>query len=425
MSSYLFKKGHIIDPATGLDTVKDVLVVDGVIAAIRDAIDEEHAEVFDLDGMVLAPGFCDMHVHFREPGQEYKESLQTGALSAAAGGFTAVACMPNTVPTIDNAETALYIRTKTEHFPVEVLPIGAITKGREGKELAPMAELRAAGAVAFSDDGTCVNNTKLLRIALEYAGMFDLPVIQHAEDPYLFAGGVMHEGFVSTSIGLPGIPRLAEDVIVARDIAVAEYVDGVYHVAHVSSAGAVQAVRSAKERGLKVTCEVTPHHFTLTDEHVRGYNTNTKMNPPLRTRDDVIAMKEALRDGVIDAIATDHAPHAIFEKEVEYAHAPFGIVGLETAIGLSMTELVHTGYLTVFELIEKMSTNPRRILRLPDIRIEEGVPANFTFFHPEQEWTVDAAQFKSRSKNTPFHGMVLRGRPRGIFNRQQLVWIAE
>ncbi|MBL0175700.1 MAG: dihydroorotase [Ignavibacteria bacterium] len=423
MSTYLFKNGHLLDPVTGTDGVRDILVVDGTISEVRESIAAANAEVIDLAGAVVAPGFCDMHVHFREPGQEHKESLASGALAAAAGGFTAVACMPNTKPAIDTAETAMSIRQKSAHFPVDVHPIGAVTKGREGKELAPMAELHAAGAVAFSDDGSCVHDTKLLRIALEYASMFDVPLIQHAEDPFLFAGGAMNEGYMSTVLGLPGIPRLAEDVIVSRDIAVAEYVDGNYHVAHVSTYGAVQAVRAAKEKGLKVTCEVTPHHFSLNDEHVRGYDTNTKMNPPLRTRDDVVAMKEALRDGVIDAIATDHAPHAIFEKEVEYVYAPFGIVGLETAIGIAVTELVETGYLTLWELVEKMSTNPRRILRLPEIRVEPGAQANLTFFHPTREWQVDVAQFRSRSKNSPFHGAVLRGRPLGIFNKHQFVWM--
>ena len=234
----------------------------------------------------------------------------------------------------------------------------------------------------------------------------------------------MNEGYMSTLLGLPGIPRLAEDVVVLRDIAVAEYVDAAYHVAHVSTQGTVHAVRQAKEKGLKVTCEVTPHHFTLTDERVRGYDTNTKMNPPLRTRDDVIAMKESLRDGVIDAIATDHAPHAIFEKDVEYAYAPFGIVGLETALGLAVTELVETGYLTLAELVQKLSTSPRRILRLQELRVEAGQPANLTFFHPTAQWQVDVTQFRSRSKNSPFHGSILTGRPLGIYNKHQLVWLA-
>jgi dihydroorotase len=424
MSQYLLKNGHLIDPVTGIDGIRDILVDDGTISAVREGLSAGNAEVVDLAGAVVSPGFCDMHVHFREPGQEHKETLASGALSAAAGGFTAVACMPNTKPAIDTAEVVTSILRKSETFPVDIHPIGAITRGREGKELAPMAELHAAGAVGFSDDGSCVSDTRLLRIALEYASMFDVPVIQHAEDPALFAGGAMNEGYMSTVLGLPGIPHLAEDIIVARDIAVAEYVDAWYHVAHVSTQGTVASVRGAKERGLKVSCEVTPHHFALTDERVRGYDTNTKMNPPLRTRDDVIAMKEGLRDGVIDCIATDHAPHAIFEKDVEYVYAPFGIVGLETALGLSITELVETGYLTLADLIRKLSTAPRRILRLPEIRVEPGEPANLTFFHPTAEWQVDVTQFRSRSKNSPFHGTVLKGRPLGIFHKHQLVWLA-
>jgi dihydroorotase len=423
MSSYLFKRVHVIDPITGTDGVMDLLIVDGVISSMGENISSPNAEVFDLAGSVAAPGFCDMHVHFREPGQEHKETLSSGAAAAAAGGFTAVACMPNTSPAVDSADTVALIKQKSQFFPVDVHPIGAVTKKREGKELSPMAELYQSGVVAFSDDGSPVANAQLLRTAFEYARMFDVSIIQHAEEPTLFDKGVMNEGYISTLLGLPSIPRLAEEVMVARDIAIASYVDGHYHVAHISSAGTADLIRRAKEGGLNVTCEVTPHHFTLTDELVRSFDTNTKMNPPLRTMDDVIAMKEALRDGVIDVIATDHAPHALFEKEVEYVYAPFGIVGLETALGLSVTELVEKGYLSLWELIEKMSTNPRRILRLPDIRVEVGERANLTFFDPTAEWEVDATQFKSKSKNTPFHGYHLKGRPLGIFHNDQCVWV--
>jgi dihydroorotase len=424
MSAYLFKHTHIIDPGTGTDAKRDILVVDGVIDSIEENISAAAAEVIDLMGAVAAPGFCDMHVHFREPGFEHKETLMTGASAAAAGGFTAVACMPNTSPAIDSADTALFIAARSEHFPVAVHPIGAVTKKREGRELAPMAELARAGVVGFSDDGNPVSNPALLRTALEYASMFDLPLIQHAEDPFLAGKGVMNEGYNSTLLGLPGIPRLAEDTIVARDLAIAEYIDASYHIAHISTAGSAALVRQAREKGLKITCEVTPHHFTLTEEVVRSYDTNTKMNPPLRTRDDIIALKEALRDGVIDAIATDHAPHAVFEKEVEYVDAPFGIVGLETAIGLAITELVETGYLTLWELIIKMSTAPRKILRLPEIRIEAGEAANLTFFDPTLTWEVDIQQFKSKSRNSPFHGYRLKGKPLGIYNKDQIIWVA-
>ncbi len=422
MASYLFRRGLAVDPVTGLDGVRDIRVVDGIIDRIADRIDHSGEELFDLDGAVVAPGFCDMHVHFREPGQEHKETLASGALAAAAGGFTAAACMPNTSPPLDTAEAVLSIMRKCEHFPVDVLPIAAVTKGRAGAELTPMVELRDSGAVAFSDDGSCVHNGKLLRVALEYARLVDAPIIQHAEEPSLFQGGAMNEGYVSTQLGLPGIPRLAEDVVVMRDVAVVEYVDGLYHLAHASTSGALDAVRSAKEKGLRVTCEAAPHHFTLTDESVRGFDTVFKVNPPLRTRDDAMAVKEAIRDGVVDAIATDHAPHASFEKEVEFINAPFGMIGLETAIGLAVTELLDQNYISLHRLVELFSVNPRRILRQHEIRLEEGERANLTFFHPELEWRVDAAQFRSRSRNCPFDGMLLKGKPLGIFNKDQLVW---
>jgi dihydroorotase len=424
MSSYLFKNARVIDPLAGIDGTRDILVVDGVIESVGPVVTDAHAETFDLRGRIACPGFFDMHVHFREPGYEHKETLASGAHAAAAGGFTGVACMPNTDPPIDSAETVAFILRHAERLPVDIHPIGCVTKDRAGRELAPLAELHAAGAVAFSDDGSPVADARVMRIALEYARMFDAPLIQHAEDRALSEGGAMHEGLISTMTGLPGIPRVAEDVIVARDIALAEYVDGRYHVAHLSTAGAAAAVRRAKERGLKVTCEVTPHHIALTDDAVAGFDTNAKMNPPLRTMDDVVALREALRDGVVDAIATDHAPHAVFEKDVAFVEAPFGIVGLETAIGVCVTELVHAGYLTLHELVEKLSTNPRRILRLPEIRIEPGEAANLTFFDPDAEWTVDVDAFRSKSHNSPFHGHVLRGRPLGIFNREQLVWLA-
>ncbi len=421
MPTYVFKSAHLIDPVSGLDAQRDLLVVDGIIERIGEGLDASNAEVVELGGKTIAPGFCDMHVHLREPGQEHKEDIASGAAAAAAGGFTAVACMPNTDPPIDSASVVSYIFRRAEGLAVDVYPIGAITKGRKGDSISPMIELREAGVVGYSDDGSPVSNTKVLRTALEYASMLDLPVIQHAEDPYLFAGGAMNESIVSTELGLPTIPRLSEDAIVARDLMFTEYINGRYHLAHMSTAGAAEAVRVAKAKGLHVTSEVTPHHFTLTDEAVRGFDSNTKMNPPLRTADDVRAMKEALRDGTADAIATDHAPHAGFEKEVEFVYAPFGIVGLETAVGLSITELLLERWLTLPQLIEKLSTNPRRILRLPEIRIAEGAKANLTFLDLKAEWTVDAAAFRSKSRNTPFHGRSLTGRPLGIFNNGQLV----
>ncbi|MCZ7558352.1 MAG: dihydroorotase [Bacteroidia bacterium] len=421
MASYFFKNARVVDPVTGLDGDRDVLVVNGIIDRIGENLSASDAQTLDFTGKTIAPGFCDMHVHFREPGQEYKEDILSGAASAAAGGFTAVACMPNTDPPIDNAAVATLILKRAEGLAVDVYPIGAVTKGRKGESIAPMIELRESGCVAFSDDGSPVYNTKVLRTALEYASMLDVPVIQHAEDPHLFKGGAMNESLVSTQIGLPPISRLSEDTVVVRDIAFTAYVDGRYHLAHMSTAGAAEAVRDAKQRGLKVTSEVAPHHFSLTDEALRSYDSNYKMNPPLRTAEDVLAMKEALRDGTADAIATDHAPHAIHEKEVEFVYAPFGIIGLETAFGLSVTELLLDGWLTLPQLIEKLSTNPRRILGLPVIRIEEGQPANFSLLDLAAQWTVDVNDFRSKSRNSPFHGRVLTGKPLGIFNNGQLI----
>lgn len=425
MARTLFTNVHIIDPVLGLDTHKDILITDGVIEKVAEHISAENVNTIDVRGRIGAPGFYDMHVHFREPGYEYKEDLATGAASAAAGGFTGVACMPNTSPPIDSAETIALIKERARTLPVDIDPIGAVTKARKGEQLAPLAEMFEAGAVAFTDDGDPVHNAQLMRLAMEYAKMMNVPVMQHAEDPDLAGNGVINEGYMSTLLGLSGIPSIAEDVMVARDIMLAEYIDARYHVLHVSTAGSIHAVRLAKEKGLNVTAEVTPHHFTLAEEAVLDYDHHAKMNPPLRTMDDVMAAKEGLRDGAIDVIATDHAPHAEFEKEVEFMDAPMGIVGLETAIGLACTELVDKGYLSLQEMIEKFSTNPRRILRLPDIRIEEGQKANLTFFDPEEEWTVEIAKFASKSKNSPFDGYKLKGKPLGIFNKDQLVWNLE
>lgn len=421
MASYLFKNARILDPVSGIDTQSDLLISDGTIENIGENLSANGAEELDFNGKTIVPGLCDMHVHFREPGYEHKEDTRSGASSAAAGGFTAVACMPNTNPPIDTASVVSFIYEKGRGLPVDVYPIAAITKERKGESLSPMLELREAGAVGFSDDGSPVFNTKVLRTALEYGSMLDVPVIQHAEDPHLFTGGAMNESLVSTELGLPPIPRLSEDAVVARDLMFTEYVNGRYHLAHMSTRGAADAVRAAKEKGLKVTSEVAPHHFVLTDEAVRSYDANVKMNPPLRTMDDIVAMKEALRDGVADAIATDHAPHAGFEKEVEFVYAPFGIIGLETAVGLSVTELLLENWLTLPQLIEKLSVNPRHILRLPEIRVEAGQPANLSFLDLEAQWTVDVQQFRSKSRNSPFHGKVLTGKPLGIFNNGQLV----
>ncbi|MBM2845535.1 MAG: pyrC [Bacteroidetes bacterium] len=422
----VLKGGRIIDPVSGRDEVMDLQIVDGRIAKMGvNIVAPAGSQVVDMKGKVIAPGFIDMHVHLREPGFEHKETILTGCTSAAAGGFTAVCCMPNTNPAIDDESVVEFIQAKAKialNGLVDVYPIAAVTNGRKGDHLAPLAELASAGAVAFTDDGDPVHDAEIMRRALEYAQMFNRPIIQHAQDMPMTKGGVMNEGLTATELGLPGMPSIAEDVMVSRDISLAQYTGGQYHLAHMSTAGAAGLIRQAKAAGLKVTCEVTPHHFTLTDDVVRSYDTNTKMNPPLRTKEDVEAMKEALRDGTIDVIATDHAPHSFDEKQVEFQAAPFGIVGLETAIGLAITGLVMTRLLSLSQLIEKFSVNPRRILHLPEIKIAEGEIANLTLIDPALQWIVDPAQFKSKSKNSPFGGYRLTGKSVGVINNGQAHW---
>ena len=422
----VLKGARVVDPLQGTDETLDIHISQGRIEKIAMRIAVSHsANSIDLKGKLVMPGFIDMHVHLREPGYEHKETILTGCMAAAAGGFTAVCCMPNTNPAIDDESVVRFIQSKAKiamEGLVDVYPIGAVTIGRKGEHLAPIAELSAAGAVAFTDDGDPVFDAEIMRRAFEYAGMHNKPIIQHAQDIPMTRGGVMNEGLTSTEIGLPGMPDIAEDVVVARDIALAQYTDAQYHVAHVSTAGGIELVRQAKGKGLRVTCEVTPHHFTLTDEVVRSFDTNTKMNPPLRTPRDVEAIREGLRDNTIDVIATDHAPHSFDEKEVEYQAAPFGIVGLETAVGLAMTELVHKGFLSLYQLSEKLSVNPRRILHLPEVRIAEGERANLSILDPDAEWVVDPSNFKSMSKNTPFTGRRLRGKPIGVINNGSAFW---
>jgi dihydroorotase len=420
MLNVLLHNGRVISPETKTDAVLDVLILDGVIADVgRSLATKKSVETLDLRGKMVVPGFLDMHVHLREPGYEHKETIETGCAAAAAGGFTGVACMPNTNPPIDNESVMRFVKRQasaTMGGLVEVFPIAAVTKGREGKELAPMGELHDAGAVAFSDDGSPVANAEVMRRALEYVKMFDAPIIQHAEELSLTKGGAMNEGIVSTSIGMPAMPPIAEELIVARDITLVEYIGGRYHVAHVSTAGSLELIRRAKAKGLQVTCEAAPHHFTLTDEAVWGFDTNTKVNPPLRTRDDLEALKVGLRDGTIDAIASDHAPHSFDEKQVEFICAPFGIIGLETAVALAITELVVASILTWSQLVEKFSVNPRRILQLPIPKIQPQEKANLTLVDPELEWVVDVSKFRSKSKNSPFHSRRLTGRAVGIIN---------
>jgi dihydroorotase len=420
----LLKSGRLIDPATNTDAVTDILIVDGRIASIKKSITATADDrVVDLDGKIIAPGLIDIHVHLREPGYEHKETIETGTRSAAYGGFTAVCCMPNTNPAIDDESIVTFITTqgkKANDGMVDVFPIASVSKAREGKTLAPIAELVHAGAVGLSDDGAPVFDAKIMRRALEYATMYNVPVMQHCEIPELAHGGVMNEGRVSTELGLPGIPGIAEEIMIARDLLLAEYTNSRYHVCHMSTAVAVDLVRQGKKKGIKVTCEVTPHHFTVTEEIVRSYDTNTKMNPPLRTQKDVDAIKEGLKDGTIDVIATDHAPHSLDEKEVDYIQAPFGIVGLETAIGLTISELVDQNILTMRQMIEKLSTNPRKIIG-KEITVAEGEPANLSFIDPTVEWKVEIAKFRSKSKNSPFEGRVLKGKAVGIFNHGKML----
>ncbi len=407
----LIKNGHVIDPANKVDEKLDILLSDGKIARLGKpgSIPADGARVVDASGRLVVPGLIDMHVHLREPGFEYKETIKTGTAAAKAGGFTSICCMPNTNPVNDNRPVTELILSEAGDAPTQVFPIGAITKGSKGEELAEMAELHSAGCVAVSDDGKPVMNAAIMRRAMEYSNIFDIPVISHSEDCTLSNKGVMNEGFVSTELGLRGIPAAAEEVMVGRDIALAELTGCRLHIAHVSTAGSVRMLREAKARGVKVTAETCPHYFTLTEEAVRGYNTMAKMNPPLRTTDDVAAIKQGLKDGTLDVIATDHAPHAMDEKIVEFDYAPFGIVGLETAVGLTL-KLVQEGVLSMSEVVRKLSLNPATILKIKKGTLSVGADADITIIDPNVEWTVDSSQFMSKSRNTPFEGWKLKGR---------------
>ena len=422
--SLLIQNGRVVDPVNSVDAVQDVLIDGDRVQRIgRGLTPPPDATVLDATGKVVCPGFIDMHVHLREPGLEYKETVASGTRAAAAGGFTAVCCMANTQPVNDNRAVTDYIRAKaaTEGI-VRVYPIGAVTRGLGGKELAELAELAEAGCVAFSDDGRCVMNAALYRRAMEYTLPFGAPVISHAEDDDLSHGTAMNEGVVSTELGIPGAPAAAEDVMVARDILLAELTGAHVHIAHLSTSGAVRLVRDAKARGVRVTAEVTPHHLLLTDEAVRGFDTNTKMNPPLRTKRDVEVLLEALIDGTIDCIATDHAPHAASEKEGEYDQAAFGIVGLETAVGLLLDRLVKAGALPLATLIARLSRDPARLLGLPGGSLAAGGPADVTILDLEAGWTIDPARFQSKSRNSPFGGWALTGRPWKTIVGGRIVW---
>ena len=404
--------GTVIDPANALEAEQDVCIEDGVIREVGQpkSFEEAEAERINATGCIVSPGLIDMHVHLREPGFEYKETVLTGTQAAVAGGFTSVACMANTSPVNDNGAVTRFITEQARMAKLaRVFPIGALSKGLQGEELAEIGEMIDEGAVAISDDGRPVMDANLMRRALEYCSMFDVPISVHEEDLNLSAGGSMNEGPTSMRLGIRGIPSAAEEVMVARDIALARLTGGRVHIAHVSTLRAVELVRQAKAEGLAVTAEVAPHHFTLTEEAVEGYNTNAKMSPPLRLAEDVAAMKEGVRDGTIDAIATDHAPHHRDEKEIEFDQAAHGITGLETALPLTLN-LVREGVLSLSEAIQKLTKNPARILGLPYGTLSTGVPADLTVFDPDATWRVDPLTSRSRSQNTPFASWELLGK---------------
>ena len=410
----LLRGGRIIDPSQQLDDRMDLLIEGRAIAGLgKDmsrAGEASDLTILELEGKLVVPGLIDMHTHLREPGFEYKETVRTGSLAAAAGGFTSIVCMPNTDPVNDNSSVTEFILRKARQCGVvNVYPVAAVSKSSEGAVVTEFADLRDAGAVAFSDDGKSVMNSGLMRRALEYAHALGMPVISHCEDMDLAAGGAANEGVVATRLGLRGIPNIAEDLMVGRDIAIAEYTGTAVHIAHVSTAGAVELIRRAKRRGVKVTAEAAPHHFTLTDEALQDYDTNVKVNPPLRTLADVNAVKEGLKDGTLDAIASDHAPHSTLEKDVEFDYAACGTIGLETSLALSL-RLVEEGVLTLNQLVAKMSTNPAGILKIPKGTLKVGADADVTVIDPDAEWIVDTRTFQSLSKNTPFNGWRLRGR---------------
>jgi len=425
----LIKGGQVIDPGR-LNQIADLLLEDGKIQAIdanlHGALDHsESVKIIDATGLVVCPGFIDLHVHFREPGFEYKETIATGMASAVAGGFTTVCCMPNTNPVNDSQSiTEFILRQAKNANKARLFPIGAITKGSRGEELAEIGELREAGCVAISDDGLPVMNSLVMRRAMEYAKAFDLPVVDHCEDAHLSAGGSMNEGFVSTELGVPGIPNAAEEVMVARNIFLAELTQSRLHLPHVSTIGSVRLLRDAKARGVPVTAEACPHHFTLTDEAVRSFSTDAKMNPPLRTESDIQAIKEALKDGSIDIIATDHAPHAVHEKQRQFDNAPFGIIGLETALPLTLN-LVEEGVITLEQAVAKLTCEPARAFHLPHGTLAMNSDADLTVFDPKKSWTLDVHHLHSKSRNTPFMGWTLKGKVVKTFVGGRVVYEAE
>jgi dihydroorotase len=425
----LIANGYVVDPTQNVNGGRDILIEDGRVSALLRAGEPapEGVEVFDATGLVVAPGFIDLHTHLREPGQEYKETIATGAGAAVAGGFTSVCAMPNTDPVNDNpAVTSFVVEQAAAAGLANVFPVGAITKGSKGEELAEMGEMKRAGIVAVTDDGHPVPSPGLMRRAMEYARGFDLTVMDHCDDKSLAAGGVMHEGEWSLRLGLRGRPALAEESDAMRDCALAELTGARVHLAHVSTRGAIEAVRRAKERGALVSCEVAPHHFALTDASCEGFDTNTKMNPPLRSREHLDAILEAIADGTVDAIATDHAPHHADEKELEFDRAAFGITGLETAVGLAFDRLVHGGLITLERLVELFSLNPARIFRLEGRgSLRPGSHGDLTILDPDQRWTFQASRSKSRSRNTPFDGWTFQGAPVATIVGGRLVYVRE
>jgi dihydroorotase len=421
--SILIKNGRVIDPASQTDRVCDVFVAEGKIAGVGPDLAAPQAEVFDASGLVVAPGFIDMHVHLREPGFEHAETIESGSRAAAAGGFTSICCMPNTKPVNDSATVTSYIVERARRFAVvNVFPIGAITKGSAGEELAAIGAMQAAGAVAISDDGRPVMNSQVMRRAMEFAQSYGLPVIDHCEDLHLSAGGDMHEGLLSVRWGLRGIPAASEDVMVARDLVLAELTGAHYHVAHISTRHAVSMVEHARRQGLAVTCEATPHHFTLADEQMAPYDSNYKMKPPLRGVCDRAAVLEGIAAGTVTALATDHAPHPGSEKMQEFERCPFGIIGLETALPLALEMLVQPGTITLNRLVELFTTGPESVMRLGRGTLAVGAPGDVTIFSTSVPWTYDVNQSFSRSRNSPFHGRTFHGGPVATIVNGAFAW---
>jgi len=416
----VLKGGRLFHPGMGIDRIADVAIEAGKIKHIGTIPGDFLADVIDCSGLTITPGLFDMHVHLREPGFEHKETVRTGCSAAASGGFTGIACMPNTNPATDNPGVVEFIRNQAKDIPVEVHPIAATTKGRKGETLTEMGELTAIGVTAFSDDGSPIASADLMRRALEYSNMLGAIIIEHCEEPSMTSGSIMHEGAVSTRLGLTGWPAVAEEIAIERNIQLAEYTGARLHCAHVSTARGVELIRNAKDRGVKVTAEVTPHHLSLDCSILENYDSEYKVNPPLRESTDIAALISALADGTIEAIATDHAPHAHDEKEVEIALAPFGMLGLETAFGVINTELIKTGRITLGRAIDAMAVQPRRLLSLPAIEFAEGAVANLTILDLDEHWVVERDELNSKSHNTPFHGWKLTGKARGIYNNGKL-----